>query len=182
MLETVGGESVRQVHYLCLHSAYEDVSLRGEPIFTQSLLKASNIADIKCADYVFYSESSLIVGNVLSLPRLSRIEGDDARFRDLLYNNHKTPPDRLRRYFSKDLGIPEGLDEESITRILTDKLNEIDEGWNEFMAGTWTPFPESNERRKNVLLPMQSSGSCHMLLCADFLLNAKYASVQWPAR
>ena len=182
VLESLGGGSVRQVHHLCLHSAYEDTSLRGEPIFTQSILKPSNTPDIKCADYVFFSESSLVVANLLGLPRLSRIEGEDGRGSALPYGEDASPPERIKRYFNKDLGIPEGMEDENIKRVLTDWMALNDENWDEFMAGTWIPFPAGNERPKKVFLPMHSSGSCHLLLCADIILNSKYAAVQWPLR
>ena len=181
LLDTIGGESLRQIHYLHLHSAYEGTSLRGEPIFTQSLLRPSNFADIKCADYIFFSGLSLIVHNTLILPRLSRIEGDDLGEDHFPYREHGSPPERVKKYFNKEFGVSPDMDDASMKRVLADRLTEYDEDWDKFLAGRWTQFPARNEQRK-AFLPMHSSGSCHLLLCADIRLNSKYVAVRWPLR
>ena len=174
VLEVVGSGSLRQVHYLGLQSAYEGVSLRGEPLFTQSLPNSLIGPGIKCSDYVFYSESSMVMHKILGLPRLNFVQGDDKRNSPYLRAEQKSYPQLF-----EDISPSE--DATAMKKIIMDALVKSSEDWNHFHVGALTSIPLDNEMRKNMYLPSYSSGSSHLLLCAELHLNSKYATVMWSS-
>lgn len=73
----IGRPDPRQLHSLSLRSAYETYSAGGEPLFTQSLPATGNIDGVACSDYIFFSGHSMYAEEVLSLPTLTQLRGDN---------------------------------------------------------------------------------------------------------
>ena len=76
-VRTLGRPDARQKHSLSLRSAYESYSAGGEPLFTQSMPGEGDIAGVACVDYIFYSGHQMVVQDVLSLPQLNQLRGDN---------------------------------------------------------------------------------------------------------
>lgn len=77
LVRNLGKPDARQKHNLSLRSAYESYSAGGEPLFTQSLPGEGEIPGVACVDYIFYSGHQMVVIDVLSLPHLNQLRGDN---------------------------------------------------------------------------------------------------------
>lgn len=77
LVRNLGRPDPRQKHNLSLRSAYESYSAGGEPLFTQSLPGEGEIPGVACSDYIFYSGHQMFVLDVLSLPHLNQLRGDN---------------------------------------------------------------------------------------------------------
>ena len=73
VFDTLGVPNKRQIHDLCLSSAYVGYSLSGEPLFTASYPSEKNKIGTECMDYIFYSTGTLQIEKLLSLPLLSEL-------------------------------------------------------------------------------------------------------------
>jgi hypothetical protein len=102
---SLGRADPRQTHNLFLRSAYEAYSSGGEPLFTQSQPAADGFpSGVACTDFIFYSGLSMYAEQVMSLPHLNQLRGDNPQ--SLLSRPDpywREPPPLLRGLYNKHL-------------------------------------------------------------------------------
>lgn len=132
-LKVTGARSTRQKHALGLRSAYMTYWSGGEPAFT-------TLSDRRSAtvDYIFFSEQSLLPGEVLSMPEMGDLVSRDVRQTDLVPNPGSWKPSGWK-------GEPE------------------EEGFE----GTWSPYLGGNPKRAKHRIPNDVFPSDHLMLLAN---------------
>lgn len=101
----VGRADPRQTHNLFLRSAYENYSSGGEPLFTQSFpANDGSPCGVACSDYIFYSAQSMYAEEVLSLPCINQLRGDNPQCLLSRADPYwKDPPPLVRGMYNKHL-------------------------------------------------------------------------------
>jgi hypothetical protein len=133
--------------------------------------------NMSCMDYIFYSEASLKVSKVLSIPLPTQLSGQDPRETinqaDMCY---QSPPIAYAHMFNKHATLS-NLQGASYKSSLKAAL--LDKNTNNLWGGTWVPFSKANPHRFNNLLPDTQYGSEHVALCAEIYFLKDYFHVEW---
>ena len=195
IMKNVGVPNRRVVHSLNLRSAYDGYCSGGEPLYTESMPKATGGNGAICTDYIFFTANSLVASRILSLPPLSQLRGDDPRQPVAVLDcNWSTPPPSLQPYYNRHhtLGVgPEILldardasditKKQAVSKLKTTlrPLLEAETHTEPIFGGFWSYFSSYNPQRTHSWLPNEQFGSSHIAICCEFFVYDDYVAIEW---
>lgn len=144
-LDVSGARSTRQIHALGLRSAYMTYWAGGEPAFTTL---SDNLSGT--VDFIFFSEQTLLPGEVLSIPEMGDLVGRDVRQTDLVPNSRSWEPSEW-------------------------KGNPTEEGFE----GEWSPYLRENPKRTRHRIPNDTFPSNHLMLMANLYYSEPHCPSSW---
>ena len=192
LFQHIGVPHPRSIHYLNLRSGYEQYCSGGEPLFTESYPAEHGSSGVCTTDYIFYSGQALTCKEVLAIPDLVTLTGENPReylaAADPLFS---APPSKCELSFGRGKSFePVGgygsshkaASKSSIQhakKILLEKLKDSsraaedavinDENHQKnggaYWGGVWAPFVTRNDHRRMHWLPNDTYASSHMALC-----------------
>lgn len=144
-LDVSGARNTRQTHALGLRSAYMTYWAGGEPAFT---MLSDNLSGT--VDFIFFSEQSLLPGEILSIPEMGDLVERDVRQTELVPNSGSWEPSEWN-------GDP------------------AEEGFE----GEWSPYLRENPKRTRHRIPNDIFPSNHLMLMANLYYSEPHCPSSW---